>query len=67
MTHWSDYFCMADTSLILLFSPRTYNVQAVSFTPAELVAEMRKYYPNMEVTYEPDERQAIGKEPPACK
>ena len=50
------------TSLVLLLFPtRTYNVQAVSFTPAELVAEMRKYYPNMEVTYEPDVRQAIGK------
>ena len=40
---------------------RTYNVQAVSFTPGELVTEMRKHFPNMEVTYEPDERQAIGK------
>ena len=39
---------------------RTYNVQAVSFTPGELVAEMRKHFPNMEVAYEPDERQAIG-------
>lgn len=51
---------------MLLFPPRTYNVQAVSFTPAELVAEMRKYYPDMEVTYEPDERQAIGKKSYLC-
>ena len=50
---------------MLLFLPtvmyyRTYNIQAISFTPRELVEEMRKYFPDMEVTYEPDERQAIG-------
>ncbi|XP_064382211.1 L-threonine 3-dehydrogenase, mitochondrial-like [Halichondria panicea] len=39
---------------------RTYNIQGISFTPAELVEEMRKYFPNMKVTYEPDERQAIA-------
>ena len=40
---------------------RTYNIQAVSFTPAELVSELRKYYPNMEVDYRPDTlRQGIG-------
>ena len=47
-------------NVVLFLSHRTYNVQAVSFTPGELVAEMKKYFPNMEVTYEPDERQAIG-------
>ena len=47
-------------NVVLFLSQRTYNVQAVSFTPGELVAEMKKYFPNMEVTYEPDERQAIG-------
>ena len=39
---------------------RTYNIQGISFTPAELVEEMRKYFPHMKVTYEPDERQDIG-------
>ena len=40
---------------------RTYNIQAVSFTPAELTNEMRKYYPNMRVDYQPDAlRQSIG-------
>ena len=40
---------------------RTYNITAMSFTPGELVEEMRKYYPNMEVVYNPDYRQSIGK------
>ena len=39
---------------------RTYNIQGISFTPAELVEEMRKYFPHMKVTYEPDMRQDIG-------
>lgn len=44
-------------------SQRTYNVTAMSFTPDELVEEMRNYYPKMRVDYEPDEkRQEIGKQ-----
>ena len=39
---------------------RVYNIQAVSFTPAELVEEMRKHLSNFVVEYHPDERQAIG-------
>ena len=39
---------------------RTYNIQAVSFTPAELVEEVRKHLPELQVDYEPDERQDIG-------
>lgn len=39
---------------------RTYNVTATSFTPDELVNEMKKYFPNMEVTYKPDKRQDIA-------
>ena len=39
---------------------RTYNIQAVSFTPGELVEEMKKHIPNFEVEYLPDERQEIG-------
>lgn len=45
-------------------SYRTYNIQAISFTPRELVEEMKKYFPDMTVVYKPDERQAIGEELP---
>ena len=39
---------------------RTYNITAVSFTPAELVEEVRKHYPTLQVNYNPDHRQGIG-------
>lgn len=41
---------------------RTYNVTAMSFTPDEIVEEVRKYVPELKVTYEIDGRQAIGTE-----
>lgn len=42
-------------------SMRTYNIQAVSFTPEMLVNEMKQYYPEMVVEYKPDKtRQKIG-------
>jgi len=40
---------------------RVYNVTAMSFTPAQLLKEMRPYYPNFTVEYEPGARQQIGK------
>ena len=40
---------------------RTYNIHAMSFTPEEIVEEVRKYVPHLEVTYKPDSRQEIGK------
>eukprot|EP00118_Oscarella_pearsei_P025375 m.308083 g.308083 ORF g.308083 m.308083 type:complete len:344 (+) comp43354_c0_seq1:89-1120(+) len=39
---------------------RTYNMAAVSFTPLELVKELKKHVPHLEVEYVPDERQAIA-------
>lgn len=39
---------------------RTYNVTAMSFTPEELVEEVKKYVPHLNAKYEPDSRQMIG-------
>ncbi|KPP76090.1 L-threonine 3-dehydrogenase, mitochondrial-like [Scleropages formosus] len=42
-------------------SMRTYNINAMSFMPEELVAEVQKQLPDMQVTYKVDHvRQAIG-------
>lgn len=41
---------------------RVYNVTAMSFSPEELVAEMRQYVPDLNVTYNPDSRQEIGRQ-----
>lgn len=43
-----------------LLKRRVYNVTAMSFTPEELAEELRKYVPNLEVTYRPDSRQLIA-------
>lgn len=40
---------------------RVYNVTAMSFSPEELVTEMRQYVPELQITYNPDSRQEIGK------
>jgi threonine 3-dehydrogenase len=39
---------------------RTYNIAAMSFTPAQIVEEVRKHIPHLKVTYNPDSRQNIG-------
>ena len=39
---------------------RTYNIDAMSFTPAQLAEAVKKYVPGFEMTYKPDGRQAIG-------
>jgi hypothetical protein len=42
-------------------SLRTYNIDAMSFTPEEVATEIRKHLPHLKVTYNPDSvRQTIG-------
>ncbi|MGK0365503.1 MAG: threonine 3-dehydrogenase [Saprospiraceae bacterium] len=38
----------------------SYNLAGMSFTPAEIYAEIQKHYPNFKMTYKPDFRQAIA-------
>ena len=42
-------------------STRTYNVAAMSFTPAELFEAVKKHVPHLQITYKADARQKIGK------
>ena len=43
----------------------SYNLAAISFTPTEIAAEIKKHIPELEVTYEPDFRQKIADSWPA--
>ncbi len=38
----------------------SYNIAGISFSPAEMVTEIRKLYPDFKVKYEPDFRQEIA-------
>ena len=38
----------------------SYNLSGIDFTPAEITAAIREYYPEFQVAYKPDFRQAIA-------
>jgi nucleoside-diphosphate-sugar epimerase len=44
----------------------SYNLGGISFTPKELSDEIKKYIPELEVTYNPDFRQEIAESWPRC-
>jgi nucleoside-diphosphate-sugar epimerase len=48
----------ADSELIKIRT--SYNLAAVDFTPAELFEEIRKFYPGLKISYNPDLRQNIA-------
>ena len=48
----------ADRSKLTVKS--SYNLAAISFSPAEIAAEIKKHIPEFEIVYEPDFRQAIA-------
>jgi nucleoside-diphosphate-sugar epimerase len=43
----------------------SYNLSAMSFTPEQIATEIKKYYPNFVLSYEPDFRQKIADSWPA--
>jgi threonine 3-dehydrogenase len=51
-----EYMLAPDEQL----TTRTYNVHAMSFTPAELHQELLKWVPGLQIEYRPDSRQNIA-------
>lgn len=39
---------------------RVFNLQGISFTPAQLAEQIKKYIPSFEIEYQPDFRQNIA-------